>query len=76
MVLTSGLARVWLDPATPKEHAEQVMLDQDEPADVFNDLRSTLLWGMCGTMEVIQSALYDHVKTKRKKFSHPGDAAI
>jgi len=35
VVLTPGLARVWLDPARPKEHAEQVMLDQDEQADVF-----------------------------------------
>ena len=35
MVLTPELAREWLDPATPKERAEQMVLHQGEPAEVF-----------------------------------------
>ncbi len=35
VVLTRYLAREWLDPATPKERAEQMVLHQGEPSDVF-----------------------------------------
>lgn len=35
VVLTPELAREWLDPATPKERAEQIALHQGEPAEVF-----------------------------------------
>eukprot|EP01132_Coremiostelium_polycephalum_P011695 gene11695-14315_t len=35
VVLTPDLAREWLDPATPKERAEQMVLHQGEPAEVF-----------------------------------------
>ncbi|TDR46232.1 SOS response associated peptidase (SRAP) [Pseudomonas brenneri] len=35
VVLTPELAREWLDPATPKERAEQLVLHQGEPAEVF-----------------------------------------
>lgn len=35
VVLTPDLAREWLDPATPKERAEQVVLHQGEPAEAF-----------------------------------------
>lgn len=34
-VQTPDLAREWLDPATPKERAEQMGLFQDEPARPF-----------------------------------------
>lgn len=35
VVLTPQLAREWLDPATPKERAEQMALTQGEPAESF-----------------------------------------
>ncbi len=35
LVLTPDLAREWLDPATPKERAEQMVLHQGEPAEAF-----------------------------------------
>lgn len=35
VVLTPELAREWLDPATPKERAEQMVLHQREPAEAF-----------------------------------------
>ncbi|QAY85482.1 SOS response-associated peptidase family protein [Pseudomonas arsenicoxydans] len=35
VVLASELAREWLDPATPKERAEQMVLLQGEPAEAF-----------------------------------------
>jgi putative SOS response-associated peptidase YedK len=35
VVLTPDLAREWLDPATPKERAEQMVLHQGEPAEAF-----------------------------------------
>ena len=35
VVLTAELAREWLDPATPKERAEQMVLNQGEPAEAF-----------------------------------------
>ena len=35
VVLTPKLAREWLDPATPKEHAEQIVLHEGEPAAAF-----------------------------------------
>ncbi|WP_026077909.1 SOS response-associated peptidase family protein [Pseudomonas sp. PAMC 26793] len=35
VVLTPDLARQWLDPATPKERAEQMVLHQGEPAEAF-----------------------------------------
>ena len=35
MVLTHDLAREWLDPATPKERAEQMVLHQGEPSETF-----------------------------------------
>jgi putative SOS response-associated peptidase YedK len=35
VVLTPDLARDWLDPATPKERAEQMVLHQGEPAETF-----------------------------------------
>ena len=35
VVLTPELAREWLDPATPKERAEQMVLHQGEPAEAF-----------------------------------------
>jgi len=35
VVLTPELAREWLDPATPKERAEQIALHQGEPAEAF-----------------------------------------
>ena len=30
-----ALAREWLDPTTPKERAEQMVLHQSEPAEAF-----------------------------------------
>ncbi|MDP1008099.1 SOS response-associated peptidase family protein, partial [Klebsiella pneumoniae] len=35
VVLTPDLAREWLDPTTPKERAEQMVLLQGEPAEAF-----------------------------------------
>ena len=35
VVLHPELAREWLDPATPKERAEQMALHQGEPAEAF-----------------------------------------
>ena len=35
MVLTPERAREWLDLTTPKEHAEQMVLLQGEPAAAF-----------------------------------------
>lgn len=35
VVLTPELAREWLDPATPKERAEQMVLHRGEPAEAF-----------------------------------------
>jgi len=35
VVLNPELAREWLDPATPKERAEQMVLHQGEPAGAF-----------------------------------------
>jgi len=35
VVLTPELAREWLDPATPKERAEQMVFHQGEPAEAF-----------------------------------------
>jgi hypothetical protein len=37
----SELAREWLDPATPKERAEQMVLHQGESADVFEWFKVT-----------------------------------
>ncbi|MBK5412578.1 SOS response-associated peptidase family protein [Pseudomonas sp. TH34] len=39
VVLTPDLAREWLDPATPKERAEQMVLHQGEPAEAFEWFR-------------------------------------
>ncbi|MBV4552257.1 SOS response-associated peptidase family protein [Pseudomonas sp. SWRI102] len=39
VVLTPELAREWLDPATPKERAEQIALHQGEPAEAFEWFR-------------------------------------
>lgn len=35
VVLTPDLAREWLDPSTPKERAEQIVLLQGESNDLF-----------------------------------------
>ncbi|QEN47123.1 SOS response-associated peptidase [Pseudomonas protegens] len=35
VVLTPDLAHEWIDPATHKEHAEQLALNQGEPAEAF-----------------------------------------
>jgi len=35
VALSPDLAREWLDPATPKERAEEMVLLQGEPAEVF-----------------------------------------
>lgn len=35
VVLEPDLEREWLDPATPKERAEQMVLHQGEPAKAF-----------------------------------------
>jgi putative SOS response-associated peptidase YedK len=35
VVLSAELAREWLDPATPKERAEQMVLLQGEGSDAF-----------------------------------------
>jgi len=35
VVLNPELAREWLDPATPKERAEQMVLHQGEPSELF-----------------------------------------
>ncbi|MFU7316055.1 SOS response-associated peptidase [Pseudomonas aeruginosa] len=35
VVLSPELAREWLDPATPPERAEQIVLHQGEPAEAF-----------------------------------------
>jgi putative SOS response-associated peptidase YedK len=35
VVFSAELAREWLDPATPKERAEQMVLLQGESSDVF-----------------------------------------
>jgi putative SOS response-associated peptidase YedK len=39
VVLASDLAREWLDPATPKERAEQIVLYQGEPTEAFEWFR-------------------------------------
>jgi putative SOS response-associated peptidase YedK len=39
VALSPGLAREWLDPATPKERAEEMVLHQGDPADVFEWFR-------------------------------------
>jgi putative SOS response-associated peptidase YedK len=35
VILAPELAREWLDPATPKERAEHMMIQQGEPSEVF-----------------------------------------
>ncbi len=35
VVLGVDLAREWLDPATPKERAEQILMQQGEPSETF-----------------------------------------
>jgi putative SOS response-associated peptidase YedK len=35
VALSPELAREWLDPATPKERAEELVLNEGEPTDVF-----------------------------------------
>ncbi|MGS0738820.1 SOS response-associated peptidase family protein [Pseudomonas sp. GG8] len=35
VVLSPELAREWLDPATPRDRAEQIVLQQGEPAETF-----------------------------------------
>jgi putative SOS response-associated peptidase YedK len=35
VALAPELAREWLNPATPKERAEQMVLHQGEPTEVF-----------------------------------------
>ena len=35
VTLSQELAREWLDPATPKERAEQMVLLQGEPTEAF-----------------------------------------
>lgn len=35
VVLSPELAREWLDSATPKERAEQMVMHQAEPTEVF-----------------------------------------
>ncbi|AOS74354.1 SOS response-associated peptidase family protein [Pseudomonas fluorescens] len=35
VVLTPDLAREWLDPSTPKERAEQIVLHQGELSEVL-----------------------------------------
>ncbi|MDG9827390.1 SOS response-associated peptidase [Pseudomonas aeruginosa] len=35
VVLSPDLAREWLDPATPPERAEQIVLNQGEPSEAF-----------------------------------------
>lgn len=35
VVLDADLSREWLDPSTPKERAEQIVLQQGEPAEAF-----------------------------------------
>ena len=39
VVLAPDLAREWLEPATPKERAEQMVLHQGEPAETFEWFR-------------------------------------
>jgi putative SOS response-associated peptidase YedK len=39
VTLTPELAREWLDPATPNEHAEQMVLLQGEPTEAFEWFR-------------------------------------
>ena len=45
VVLTPELAREWLDPATPKERAEQMVLHQGEPSEVFEWLKVSTVVG-------------------------------
>lgn len=35
VTLLPELAKEWLDPATPKERAEQIVLEQGEPTEVY-----------------------------------------
>lgn len=35
VVFSPALAQEWLDPATPKERAEAMILQQGEPSEVF-----------------------------------------
>lgn len=35
VTLSPELAQEWLDPATPKERAEQMVLQQGEPTEAF-----------------------------------------
>ncbi len=39
VVLAPDLAREWLNPATPKERAEQMALHQGEPSELFEWFR-------------------------------------
>ncbi|MCY1362740.1 putative SOS response-associated peptidase YedK [compost metagenome] len=39
VALSPEMAREWLDPLTPKERAEQIILQQAEPADAFEWFR-------------------------------------
>jgi putative SOS response-associated peptidase YedK len=41
VTLSPDLAREWLDPATPKERAEQMALLQGEPTEAFEWSRWT-----------------------------------
>lgn len=45
VVLNPGLAREWLDSATPKERAEHMMLHQGEPAEIFEWFKVSLAVG-------------------------------
>lgn len=39
MILSPGLSAEWMDPATPKERAEQMLLHQAEPPEAFEWFR-------------------------------------
>jgi len=45
VTLSSDLAREWLDPATPNEHAEQMVLLQGEPTEAFEWFKVELAIG-------------------------------
>lgn len=49
VVLTPDLAREWLDAATPKERAEQMVLHHGEPAEAFEWFKVDTAVAMCET---------------------------
>lgn len=56
VVLTPELAREWLDPATPKERAEQMVLHQSEPAEAFEWFKVAMTADVSGPLPTAPKA--------------------